>query len=357
MKKFGVFFCILFMVGSIGLSTLSCSDDNKTTTTNTSTSTSTSTTTTANTVIIKMASASTGNYIDNEQAFVDAFNARCAPDYQIEYYPAGQMIAFPEMLDAIRSGAADMGDITPNAFSAYDPRLAASELPFLFNNLAAHREAVPELEPLYAQILEEKFNQKLLALHNYTGMALISTKAVRTLEDWDGLLVQSISPLITDMFEALGAAAVSGQPYTESYSLLEKATADAVLTAPATIRIYALTDVADYMTSAYTAAAVNGFSINLDVWNSLPADIQDILIEEAGKASDFIDQWLVDEWETDHQAIRDAGVEIIDIPADEVAIWREACQSIYDTQLEEMPDFMQQVIDIAERANANNPIE
>jgi len=350
-KKVLLFVCILFVIGSMGLSALSCSGDDETTTTTTST------TATAKTVVLKMASASTGNYIDNEQAFVDAFNARCAPDYQIEYYPAGQMLQFPEMLDGIRTGAADMGDITPNAFSAYDVRLGAVELPFLFNNLGAHREAVPELKPLYAQVLEENFNQKLLCLHNYTGMALVSTKAVRTLEDWKGLLIQSISPNITNMIEAMGAAAVSGQPYTESYSLIEKSTVDAVITALATTRIYALTDVADYMTAAYMVPALNGFSINLDTWNSLPANIQDIMVEEAEKASAFIDEWLVEEWDSDRLAIADAGVEIIDIPADEVARWREACQSVWDSEMEKMPDFLPQVIEIAQRANANNPIE
>ncbi len=353
MKKVLLFVCILFVIGSMGLSALSCSGDDETTTTTTTTST----TATAKTVVLKMASASTGNYIDNEQAFADAFNARCAPAYQIEYYPAEQMLSFPEMLDGIRTGAADLGDITPNAFSAYDARLGAIELPFLFNNLDAHREAVPELKPLYAQVLEEKFNQKLLCLHNYTGMALISKRDVRTLEDWKGLLIQSISPNITNMIEALGASAVSGQPYTESYSLLEKSTADAVITAPATVRIFALTDVADYMTAAYMVPAVNGFSINLDVWNTLPKDIQDIMVEEAEKASAFIDEWLVDEWYSDRDAITAAGVEIIDIPADEVARWKEACAPVWESEKAKLGDFLTQVIEIAERANANHPIE
>jgi TRAP-type C4-dicarboxylate transport system substrate-binding protein len=306
-------------------------------------------------VVLKFASAATGNYQEGEQAFADAFNARCGPDYTMEYYGAEQMLSFPELLDGVRTGAADMGAITPNFNSFDEPKLGAVEMPFLLNNLDAHIAAVPELEPLYAEILENQFNQKLLCLHNYTGMALISTKPVKTLEDWDGLLVQSISPVISSIIEALGGSPVSGQPYTESYSLLEKGTVDGVITAPAAMRIFALTDVADYMTSAYMVPALHGFSINLDSWNKLPGKIQDALEEEAKKASDDIDQWLKGEWISDHEAIAAAGVEIYTVPQAELARWKEACQPIIDELMATYGDFGKKVQEIADKANAKYP--
>ena len=306
-------------------------------------------------VVLKMASAAMGNYVEGEQAFADAFNARCGPDYTIEYYPSEQMLSFPELLDGVRTGAADMAAITPNFNSFDEPKLGAVELPFLLNNLDAHRYAVPKLKPLYGDILEKQFNQKLLCLHNYTGMALISTKPVKTMEDWNGLLVQAISPVIAAIIEALGGAPVTGVPYTESYSMLEKGTVDAVITAPAAMRVFALPDVADYMTSAYMVPAVHGFSINLDSWNKLPGKIQDILEEEAVKQSDVIDEWLVGEWVTDHQAIADAGVEIYKVPQSEINKWKAACQPYFDEQMAIYGDFGKEIKKIADEANAKYP--
>ena len=306
-------------------------------------------------VVLKMASAAMFQYGDVEVAFVDAFNARCGPDYTIEYYGAEQMLSFPELLDGIRTGAADMGAITPNANSFDEPKLGAVELPFLFNNLEAHIEAIPGLFPIYAGILENQFNQKLLCLHNYTGMGLISTKPVKTIDDWDGLLVQAISPIMAAIIEAMGGAPVSGMPYTESYSMMEKGTVDAVITAPAAMNIFLLTDVGKYMTSAYLAPAVHGFSVNLDVWNSLPKDVQDIMLEEAQKQSDYIDNWMRGEWEKDHQAITDAGVEIYTLPQSEIDNWKAACQSVIDDQLAIIGDVGVQVMEIAAEANAKHP--
>ena len=306
-------------------------------------------------VVLKFASAATAGYIPDEQAFVDAFNERCGPDYVIEYYPAGTMLSFVEILDGVRTGAAEMGAVTPNFHSADEPKLGAVELPFLFNNNDAHRYACPKLKPLYSEILESKFNQKLLCLHNYMGMAAIGTTPIKTLEDFDGLLIQSISPVFAEIIEALGAAPVSGQPYTEAYSLLEKGTVDATIQASSSMVSYALYDVAKYMTSAYLVAATHGFSINLDAWNKLPADVQNILVEEAEKASDIIDEYVGGVYWKERDELAEYGVEVYYPPKEELDRWREVCVPIYEGKKEIYPEFLEQVLAIAEEANAKYP--
>lgn len=188
------------------------------------------------------------------------------------------MVSFMELLDACRTGAAEMISITPNAYSADEPKLGAIELPFLLNNIHAHIYAVPKLKPLYGDILEKQFNQKLLCLHNYTAVELISTKPVKTMEDWNGLLVHTTSPVTSAVVEALGGAAVP-RPFPEAYSLLEKGTVEAAVTAPAAMNVFALPDVASYVSKTYMVAVLHGFSINLNAWNKMPKDIQDILQE------------------------------------------------------------------------------
>jgi TRAP-type C4-dicarboxylate transport system substrate-binding protein len=338
MKKLSILICIALFVSLLMGSLVSCGEEEP-----------------SEPVVLSFASAATGNYQDLELEFAEAFNARCGPDYTIEYFPAESKLAFPELLDGVRTGAADIAAVTPNFNSFDEPKLGAVEIPFLFNNLDAHRHAVPQLKPLYAEILENQFNQKLLCLHNYTGMALISVRPVETMADWDGLLVQAISPVIASTIEALGGSAVTGVPYTDSYSMMEKGTVDAVITAPAAMRIFALPDVSDYMTAAYMTPAIHGFSINLDTWESLPGDIQDILIEEAVKYSDMIDQWVADEWITDHQAIADGGVEIYYPPQSEIDTWKAACQSVTDDLLAQYGEFGEDIMEIANEANALYP--
>lgn len=284
-------------------------------------------------------------------------NARIGPAYKIEYYPAGQMLAFPEIMDGVRTGGAEMGAITPCFHSADDPALGVSELPFLFNNNEAHMEGTKGLYPIYAEILEGKFNQKLLNLHNYMGMALISKKQVKTLEDFDGMLIQAISPVFALIIERLGAAPVTGTPYYEAYQLLEKGTIDGTIQAPSSMFSYALYDVAKYMTSAYLVAAVHGFVINTDVWNSLPADVQNAIAEEAAKTNSVIDEFVHNKYTQDHIDLAAEGVEIYYPPQDELDRWRAAVAPIYDEKKDIYPEVLEQALAIADAANAKYPIE
>jgi TRAP-type C4-dicarboxylate transport system substrate-binding protein len=187
------------------------------------------------------------------------------------------------------------------------------------------------------------------------GMALLANKPVKVLEDFDGMLIQAISPVFADIIEAVGAAPVTGQPYTEAYSLIEKGTVDGTIQAPSSMYSYALYDVAKYMTSAYLVSAVHGFSINLDVWNKLPADAQDIIAEEAEKTNEVIDQFVADKYAKDHADLAAEGVEIYYVPQTELDRWREVCAPIYDEKMEIYPDVLEKALAIAAEANAKYP--
>ena len=304
--------------------------------------------------VLKMASAATGRWPADEKIFVDNFNQRADGVYRIEYYPSEQMVKFPELLDAIRTGAADLCYITPNAFSFNDPKLAAVELPFLFNNVQSNAYAAPQIQPLYNEILEKKFNQKLLCLHHYTGLELFSTKPIKTLEDWKGLLVQSLSPTCTSLISAMGAAPVA-IAYTESYQSLEKNVVDAVLTAPGAASVFKLAEVAPYLSRAYYISASHGISINSKVWKKMPQDIQAIMLDEAQKVSKIISDKEMNFFEEEIAGLAASGVQVYEVPKAERDRWKKAVQSCIDNQMAKMGDIGQEVLAIAQEANKKFP--
>ena len=174
------------------------------------------------------------------------------------------------------------------------------------------------------------------------------------MEDWDGLLVHTISPVTSVVTEALGGAAVP-RPFPEAYPLLEKGTVEAAITAPAAMNVFALSDVADYVTKTYMIAVLHGFSINLDAWDKLPGSIQDTLQEEVDKISDEIDEWLITEWEADFAKLAAAGVEIYDVPQTEMDRWKAKITPYIEEQLAIYGDFGEKVMEIADEANKKYP--
>jgi len=180
-------------------------------------------------------------------------------------------------MDAVRTGTVEMASIGLGIFAGLDPGLA--EIPMLYNNVRANAAACKESADLYNEILEEKFNQKALAIYTTGAQEMISKKPVKTLADWKGLLVGATNPETAALTTALGGSPVV-IPWTECYSNLEKGVVDAVMTSTQWTMISGLNDVASYVTRFYSTPTFNTYLINLDAFNKMPKDVQEILIEE-----------------------------------------------------------------------------
>jgi TRAP-type C4-dicarboxylate transport system substrate-binding protein len=160
-----------------------------------------------------------------DQELADRFNERTGGEYKIQVYPAESLVRIPEYLDAVRVGAIEIADTAWGIYAGHDPRLGASEMPFLFNNINACIAATEELLPLYDELLQKKFNQKALSLFAIGGMELISTKPVRNITDWKGMMVGAINPQISTMVRLLGGSPVVVM-WTDLYTSLQKKVID-----------------------------------------------------------------------------------------------------------------------------------
>ncbi|HEY78683.1 MAG TPA: hypothetical protein G4O09_06185 [Dehalococcoidia bacterium] len=282
------------------------------------------------------------------------FNERAGGEYEIKVYPGETLVKIPEYLDGVRTGAVEMSDIAWGIFTGLDPRLGASETPFLFDNVRASAAAQAALVELYDPIYQEKFNQKQLASLTTGAMELCGVKPVKTLEDMKGLLVGAISPILAGMIEALGGAPVTVM-WTELYTNLEKGVIDATFQSSHGQIELKITDVAPYNTTLYGISGQNAYSVNLDVWNAMPKRIQDILVEEVDVAAQQGNEMFIRYFDEDIAAMRDLGVEVYILPEAERDRWKEACRPYSEKLLSDLGEFGQQVKQIADEANSQFP--
>jgi TRAP-type C4-dicarboxylate transport system substrate-binding protein len=216
------------------------------------------------------------------------FNERAADyNYSIEVYPGGVLCTFEESLDMVKSGAVEMANFGLEYAAAEDERFLAVGLPFMLKDLEANRKFVELIAAsLYDSIFEEKFNQKPLCttisnFHEYCG-----NEPIKTLEDWEGLLIQASNPIEAQTVEALGASAVS-IPFFDLVPAMEKGVVDGGVGA-GPIAIYFLNwyDSFKHVTTESNMFGLYSLvNINLDVFNAMPKDVQEILIEEAWRRS------------------------------------------------------------------------
>jgi TRAP-type C4-dicarboxylate transport system substrate-binding protein len=288
------------------------------------------------------------------EAMAERFNERAGGKYIMEVHHSEELVKQPESFDAVRTGVVEMCYWPIGLAGGVDIRFSSAEIPFLYNNVDAHSAAQEPLLPLYSEILEENFNQKALSSYNSGGFQVGGNKPVKTLEDWDGLLVQSVSPLCADVIDILGGSPVF-IPFIEGYTSLEKGVVDASLLTTFTWEQWRVYEVAHYLTLTYILPASCMMSINLDVWNSLPKNIQDILLEESQQMGRAVDSALVKQEEEAPAHLAEYGMEIYNLDEAERDRWQELLRPYNEKLIADMGEFGQKLMQVVDKVNSEHP--
>ncbi len=288
------------------------------------------------------------------QKYADAFNARSGGKVVIQVHPAEALVKVQESLDAVRTGAVEMAGYPTGVFSSVDPRLATPEIPFLYTGINADAAAQDYLLPMYNEFMPEKFNQMFMGHFICLPNEMIGSKPVKTVADWDGLLVQSISPVVSQFIEAMGGSPVPS-PFVEGYTVLEKKVVDASMLSPqfdVTFKVY---EVAKYETLGYLIPAALTVAINMDTYNSLPKDMQDLLVEEGWNFHHSANEFFIGAYTDANNFLADNGVEIYQLPKAERDKWYDMVWPISEKLLADMGDFGPRVMEVANKVNAEFP--
>lgn len=292
-------------------------------------------------------------YRDKELA--KRFNERAKGEYMIEVYAGGALAKLPEYFDAVRVGAVDMAFSNWGMFSFLDRRLGLLELPFLFDNNYATNEACKHLLPLYDRIFQERFNAKGLGMMNTGGLNLFSTRPVKRLEDWKGLLVGAVSPPTAMLIKGLGGSPVTIM-FFDLYESLQKKVIDAATLSAHGGVVFGLPDVCKHYTVFYGISAFAGYTVNLDVWKKMPRHIQTILEEEAEKSAEWMKKIILGELlDEDLKVMKQKGVSVYVLPKEERERWVRLLAPELEKQLAESGEFGRKVKTIAEEANKKHP--
>lgn len=307
-------------------------------------------------VIIRLVvpSAAGDPLTEKDEELARRFNRRVNGEYKIQVFPGESLAKIPEYFDAVRVGAIEMADIAWGVYGGLDPRLSLIETPFLFNNIEAGIAAAKRLLPLHDKILQEKFNAKALGLINLSGIELLSSRPVKSLKDWKGMMIGAISPTMANMIKELGGSPVTVM-WTDLYTSLQRGVIDAAANGTHGSIENSLTDVCTDISYFFGASAWNGYTINLDLWKKMPTHVQQILLEEVDKAVAWMHKKLL-QWEVeDIESFKKRGLNIHIISDSEREKWRKKLRNYQEKQLSSMGEFGIEVKEIVDDVNRKNP--
>ncbi|MBN2060353.1 MAG: TRAP transporter substrate-binding protein [Deltaproteobacteria bacterium] len=283
------------------------------------------------------------HFVNTEEipAWIKAIEKATNGQVKITVYSGGTMLTGPQTYDGVVSGICDMGVMPPNWAPGRFPAWEVFDLPGLYIPDAKFAaivtwEATKKLKELQLP------DTKLLFLHSTGPGAIYSKNPVRTPKDLKGMQVYATS-ITADIAKVLGASPVGGGR-GEVYIMLQKGTLDGDISGPPEVLLgYKEAEVINYITLQTGQHGLPGFYnkthfffMNLDSWNSLPADIQ----EKFNAVHDEIVPLAGEIWASHMQEgldfAKECGVEFIELSAEEAADFVKPVLSLADKWASDM---------------------
>jgi tripartite ATP-independent transporter DctP family solute receptor len=264
------------------------------------------------------------------EKFAENVKERTDGKVKFEIYPLSQLGAERECIESLTVGTVDMClSSTAPLVNFYEP-IGVLGLPFLF-----------ESRDHAYKVLDGEIGQELLSGLEDAGLVGLawgengfrhvtnSKKDIKAPEDLKGLKIRvQESPIQLDTFNAIGAQPTP-MAWTEALTALQQEVVDAQEN-PAIVgvdyKLYEANQTHMTLTGHVYSAALYLFSKM--VWDTVPADYQEIIKEEAKKAGNYERELITKMEEESLKTLKEKGVKIIEDVDKEP--FRKAVESVYD---------------------------
>lgn len=198
----------------------------------------------------------------------------------IEVLPAAQVGGDVEIIEQIQMGLVDIG-IPPTAtLGNFEPRMQILDLPFL---LPDYDTMVKVLDgDVGREILDTLSDDNMYGV-NFWGAGFRhitnNVRPIETPEDLAEVRMRTMqAPIIISTYENLGANATA-MAFTEVYNGLQQGVVEGQENPLANIYTMRFYEVQDYLSLTNHAYHAYAAVINQNAWDSLPEDLQQVMVE------------------------------------------------------------------------------
>ncbi len=249
---------------------------------------------------------------------------------KITSYPGGTLLGANDVYNGVVSGIADIGMSCFSYTRGLFPVLEAFELPGVTykNSKVASKvawEGIKQLNP------EEIQNTKLLMVIATGPGDLFTKEPIEKLEDIKGVEIRATG-LSAGTIELLGGIPVD-MPQSDAYEALSKGIVKGNLSPVEVLKGWKHAEVTDYITrTPFLYNTLFFVTMNLDVWNSIPKDLQKIITDTT---EEFHEETGIGLWDMQNEAamdyaVNEQGMEVIDLSEEEAQRWIDLVTPIQD---------------------------
>lgn len=262
------------------------------------------------------------------EPFMDRVTELTNGKVQWDYYPSQQLGNMMDYINLTKDGVTDVAYFAALNFKDEFPISSSlAGLPGLgttgTEDSLAYHDIVTKSPILETDFLSNGVYPVFVQV-SYPFEFISRNKEIRVPSDLKGMQVMGNGGMMNELLEHLGATPVT-LTTAEMFEAFDRGVIEAVHAVPSTAEAYGLGELVHSSTNKTGAGAGPvGFMMNLDVWESLPKEIQDAF----HKATREISVSGMNVIEEDSAAVlekwKEDGVEVFDLTTEEKEKWEDA---------------------------------
>lgn len=214
-----------------------------------------------------------------------------------------------DQLDAVGDGIVTMANTFIAQLSGINELFLLPSLPLLTDG-ADDARALYEISRPHYDAVFEKYNQKLLYASPWPPSGLWGTKALNSMEALQNFKFRTYDKNGTRVFQSVGAAPVQ-LSWADVVPQLSTGAVNGVLTSAEAGLSAQFPEYLNYFTEINYSTPINVATINLDTWNSLPADIRTAMEEAAAETEVYLWTELTDIVARNYERAEELGVTVV----------------------------------------------
>lgn len=284
------------------------------------------------------------------KSWADSVEAGSEGRIEVEIYPGGTLSKPPAQYDAVTNRIADVTATVQGYTANRFPLTQIVELPGIVKT-AEQGSCV--IQGLYDEgLIDQEYDetQPVFLFTHGQGHLHTTDTAIRKPSDLKGLRIRRPTQVVASLLEELGAAPV-GMPAPESYQSMQRGVIDGVALPWEGVHSFRINELSNYHTEIGLYSLSFVVTMNKQVYNSLPSDLQKVIddnsgmdfAKEAGKTFDKVDAM-------GRADAVEAGHEIITLQnATENEAWKPVLNSTIENYLQSLEDKGLPARDVYER--------
>ena len=194
-------------------------------------------------------------------------------------------LAGPDSLDLVDTGTLGFAEIYGGYIAGHLPAAEVALLYGLYPDHEVEFKVTQAIQPNIDAMYSEATGGGQVIFHLWVSggdQFFFCKEGITELADFEGRKTRSHGAALSDWIEGMGAEA-QFVAFAEVYTALERGILDCGVTVAFAAHAQRWYEVTDYMVGPLSSQLLSNAIINKAVWDGLPADIQQILLEEGAR--------------------------------------------------------------------------